>query len=288
MTDSIKFLFNDNVSTMITIKKLSGGLSNDIYLINSKYIWKVFKNKYLFDHKIEKEIIKKSGDYFLYYFDDNNICYNYIPGNNIDLNFFNKNIKDIIDLTKKYHSIRIENKEHFWIDILPYWIQLLPDEVAFIKKSSIEKLYLEINKQLEELNTTRDLVLCHHDIHSGNIINNNNKLHLIDLEFSFYDYYFVDIGNIICELYTDYNKEEYNYNLIDDNDIIKMLIYYQKRIEKVNLEKVRIGIKISHLYWCVWGLLVGLKEEDSKFNYFKFAKIRYNTLKASLNQIQFH
>ena len=54
MIDLIKTLFNKNIDIIVTIKQLSGGLSNDIYLINSKYIWKVFKNKYLFDHQIEK------------------------------------------------------------------------------------------------------------------------------------------------------------------------------------------------------------------------------------------
>ena len=80
MSNTVQQLFETNIENINIIKKLSGGLSNEIYLINNKYIWKIFKNKYLFDHKSEKDIFNNLREYHLYYYDENNICYNYIEG----------------------------------------------------------------------------------------------------------------------------------------------------------------------------------------------------------------
>ena len=56
--DNVLELFSTNVEKVFSIKKLSGGLSNDIYLINEKFIWKVFRNLYLINHQNEIEVIK--------------------------------------------------------------------------------------------------------------------------------------------------------------------------------------------------------------------------------------
>jgi thiamine kinase-like enzyme len=61
-----------------------------------------------------------------------------------------------------------------------------------------EKITLEI-ESLSDSNTTY-IVLCHHDIHPGNIIKKETR----DLEL-------IELGNIICEFYTDYSTESYNY-----------------------------------------------------------------------------
>ena len=53
--DIVKQLYTLNIGDITDIKKLSGGLSNEIYLINNLYIWKIFKNKYLFNHISEKK-----------------------------------------------------------------------------------------------------------------------------------------------------------------------------------------------------------------------------------------
>ena len=74
--DIVKQLYTLNIGDITDIKKLSGGLSNEIYLINNLYIWKIFKNKYLFNHISEKKIIESSPHLQLYYFDNDNICYN--------------------------------------------------------------------------------------------------------------------------------------------------------------------------------------------------------------------
>ena len=106
----------------------------------------------------------------------------------------------------------------------------------------------------------------------------DNNLELIDLEFSFLNYYFVDLGNIICEYYTNYDLETYNYQLIDDDIIVKTLELYDKEITERNIKQIMLGIKISHYYWCLWGLIIDLNGGETNFNYKKFAKERYHYL----------
>ena len=276
--DIVKNLYTLNIGDISDIKKLSGGLSNEIYLINNLYIWKIFKNKYLFSHKSEKKIIEHSPHLQLYYFDNNNICYNYIKGSNIDNCYFKNNLNDIINLTKKYHMINITT-DNFWNDILPSWLDILPDtSLSFTSKKDLQTIYQRINSSLDQGD---DIVLCHHDIHSGNIIKKEtNDLELIDLEFSFLNYYFVDLGNIICEFYTDYNTESYNYHNINDDIITKTIQMYKNKIKvsSEDIKKIKLGIQISHFYWCVWGLIIDLKGSETDFDYKQFAKVRYQQL----------
>lgn len=295
MIEEVKFLFLTNICPVMSIKKLSGGLSNEIYLINNFYIWKVFKNKYLFNHKTEKKIIENSKDHILYYSDNNNICYNFIEGDNITKEYFNENLNDIIQLSKNYHQLKINNIDNFWFDILPSWIKLIPQNSLFFFKNSINKeelinIYNSISKYLEKEfnNLEDDIVLCHHDIHQGNIIKNQDRLFLIDLEFSFKNYYFVDLGNIICELFTDYNTQSYQYHLINDEIIYRVFKIYQNfnnsnlftQNSNEYINKIKIGIKISHFYWCIWGILVDsfCFNSDINFDYIKFASKRYSQL----------
>lgn len=280
MLNLIKQLFQTNIENISIIRKLSGGLSNEIYLINNKYIWKIFKNKYLFDHKSEKCILDELSEYKLYYYDDNNICYNYIEGSIISNEYLITNLEQVVCLTKKYHSTKINSLDNFWFDILPTWINLLPHDLDFTNKNDLMDKYNLFNKKLQDNCNVNDIVLCHHDTHSGNIIKNNNKLYLIDLEFSFNNYYFVDLGNIICELFTDYNKEVYNFELIDDNIILRVLEYYtnNKNINNADIDKVKLGIQMSHFYWCIWGILVNINGKETDFDYIKFAKKRFSFL----------
>ena len=125
--ENIIELFEANIDSVHFIKRLSGGLSNEIYLINNLFIWKEFKNKYLFNHDSERKIIETSNHLHLYYYDEKNICYDYIEGDNITNIYFNNNINDIINITKKYHQLQI-SIESFWYDIIPSWINILPNQ----------------------------------------------------------------------------------------------------------------------------------------------------------------
>lgn len=285
MSDIIKenliYTFEKNIGKVVTIKKLSGGLTNNIYLINDNYIWKNFKDTTFLDHKNEKIVIQNLENLTLYYSDDHNLCYNFIKGINIDKNFYQQNINKVINLTKKYNQNKIKT-EHFWEQVLKKWIFNIP-QCNFVSKIELFKYYYMINNKLAEfVNLDNDNVLCHHDIHSANVIISDGKLSLIDLEFSYTDYNFIELGNIICELNTDYENQIYSYQ--NSRTIEKEIILqqYYGSVNDTNKLKLEIGILISHLYWCIWGIYMNKINGSENFDYLKFSKSRINSLKDSL------
>ena len=266
-------LFKSNIGKFNMIDELDDGLNNKIYLINDLFIWKVFKNKNLFDSETEKYIMNQLDQYEVYYYDENNICYKYSNGNSIDRVYFKSNLDKVMSLAGKFNSYKLDIK-NFWYDIIPKWLNILLDE-------ELDVIYQEICLELTEVSSEDDIVLCHHDIHSGNIIKNRNKLVLIDLECSFNNYFFVEIGNIICEVYTDYDNENYTYEEINE-DVIKSVQYlYDYKI--ATLEQIKMGIKISHFYWCVWGFLLDKNNDNSDFDYKNFALIRKKFINFVVN-----
>lgn len=277
--ENIYSLFLKHVSKIETIKKLSGGLSNDIYLINDNYIWKKIKNKYLFDHNNEKEIMNESEQFNLFYHDNDNMCYNFIKGENITREYFNNNLNDILIKLKSYHQINVKT-ETFWEEIIPKWLDLLPEKLKLSSKEELINIYHKITAKINQVKDKNDLVLCHQDVHSANIIKNDKCLSFIDLEFSFTNYYFVDLGNLICEVFTDYQNQVFTYENINDqikHDVLK--IYFNNEYSNFELDKINIGILISHFYWCLWGILIDINQKVKEFDYLKFAEIRLKFLK---------
>ena len=274
--DIVKDLFSTNIEKLVSIKRLSGGLSNDIYLINNKFIWKVFRNLYLIDHKNEIEVIKNLEGMNLYYSDSLNICFDYKTGSNITKKYFLDNIDIVLQKLKDFHKLKIDNVKNFWYDIVPSWISQLPNDCKICSKEELNLLYKYLTNKLNKIGNKDYIVICHHDIHPGNIIINNNQIDFIDLEFSFNNYYFVDVANTLCELFTDYDNEIYTYNEINEDLINSFIEMYNEK--NIDIELINVGIEISHFYWMIWGLLINFKDKVSKFDYFKFAKARYEFL----------
>ena len=51
------------------------------------------------------------------------------------------------------------------------------------------------------------MVLNHNDCHLGNVLDDGNKLYILDHEFSQYNYIGFDLGNFFNEWATDYGKD---------------------------------------------------------------------------------
>ena len=299
--EEIKKLFNSlNLEPLETIKVLSNGLNNENYVINSKYCWKKIKNSYLFDtHQNEKDILEKDDKYTLYYSDDTNICFNFIKGSNLNVNEFRNEIQEITKVVKEFHLIQIIT-EKFWEVVIPQKMKLLKTNTSYFNELNI--LYNKITTSLSNFNNIEnDLCLCHHDIHGDNILKyvntDNNQVHytLIDLEFAFTNYYFVDIANLLCEMYTDYHGQVYTYENIKHEDKLKILKSYFNIPNNNNddddndgvtlemIEKLDVGIDVSHFYWAYWGFLLDEQEQDIDFDYKKFANSRLHQLKLKYN-----
>ena len=292
--EEIKQLFNSlNLEPLESIKVLSNGLNNENYVINSKYCWKKIKNSYLFDkHQNEKDILEKDSKYILYYSDDTNICFNFIKGNNLSVNNFRNEIEDITTVLKEFHAIEIKT-ENFWEEVIPEKMKLLKSNTTYYNELKI--VYDKITSSLNNLNKiSDDLCLCHHDVHGDNILKhvdvstNETNYVLIDLEFAFTNYYFVDLASLICEMYTDYHAQVYTYENIHHSDKLKILKSYfdtssEDEITEEMINKVDVGIDISHFYWAYWGFLLDEQQQDIDFDYKKFANSRLSCLKKKYN-----
>ena len=99
-------LFKSNIGKFNMIDELDDGLNNKIYLINDLFIWKVFKNKNLFDSETEKYIMNQLDQYEVYYNDENNVCYKYFNGNSIDRTYFKSNLDKVMSLAGKFNSYK--------------------------------------------------------------------------------------------------------------------------------------------------------------------------------------
>ena len=106
-------LFENNIDKLKTIENLNGGLSNDLFLINDTYVWKVFRNS-LIDHKYEVNIMEKLKYFFIYYKDLMNICYKYIDGYKKENHSYNLCLESVLKEVRGIHKMKI-NTPHFGI-----------------------------------------------------------------------------------------------------------------------------------------------------------------------------
>lgn len=61
--------------------------------------------------------------------------------------------------------------------------------------------------------------LCHNDLNNNNILRRGQKIHLIDYEYSKYNYVAYDLANFLSESCIDYNKKEFPYfQFLDEGD----------------------------------------------------------------------
>ncbi|XP_059875412.1 choline kinase alpha isoform X3 [Delphinus delphis] len=133
---------------------------------------------------------------------------------------------EIAEKMARFHGMKMPfNKEPKWLfgTMEKYLNQVL--RIKFTGESKVKQLhkFLSYNLPLELENlrsllesTPSPVVFCHNDCQEGNILllegrenSENQKLMLIDFEYSSYNYRGFDIGNHFCEWMYDYNYEKY-------------------------------------------------------------------------------
>jgi len=250
------------------IYKKKETLANKIYITKDKYYLQEFK-KGLIDHKNELALIKAHPYYHIISESYKGIIYKNIVGTKINRNQFNILLSKIILATKNLHLMSLD-LPNFWLDIIPNWILLISDKnIRKYMKDLYDKLSFIINtKYINEL-----MVPSHHNINHKNILLQDNNIIFINFEYVYKNYLYVDIGNIICENIFNENKQEYNFQKIDDNLINKIKNIYDPHL---NINKIKLGINI-YLYY---KSLISILEENvfinSNFNYNKFINNNLN------------
>lgn len=278
--EKIKSIFEDNVEPMISITRMNGGLSNNMFLINSTYVWKQFSND-LTDPSIEMLIMNKLDYYIVMYHDNQNICYKLIPGCSISLMEYRYNLEIIVKEIKKIHNIKIKT-EHFWEKTIPSWFKNVFDIET---KDLINKKYNIINELFKRNFKKEENVFCHNDVLNGNILKNKEKLYFIDWEFSGTNNLFCELGNILCEYCCNYDLQQYNFNQINSDLKNNILKAYNLEINPSNIYKLELGILASHFLWWVYSIILLKNPVAGDFDYKKFRDRRLKELNKILKLV---
>ena len=253
--------------------KMNGGISNDVYLFDSKYIIKKLnkKNNNLFCSFDNFYKILQNLETTLIIDDINNIIIEkYINGTILSNEIiFNKDfcfkIYDVID------NINIQNYEIDNNNIIMKYITFLNNYIIennlINNKYSIYKIFadtilLDLSKE------NHKLVFNHNDVQKYNILDVNNDLYLIDYEYSGYTWKYFDHANFIVLLFnefiTSYDMKDYQNFDID--------YYIDFTIERYNIEKSYLLnlMYISSYTWFLWAIVkYHVKNEDLYSIYIK-------------------
>ncbi|XP_039408278.1 choline kinase alpha isoform X2 [Corvus cornix cornix] len=220
---------------------------------------------------------------------------------------------EIAEKMARFHGMKMPfNKEPKWLfgTMEKYLNQVL--RINFTRESQTRKLnkLLSYNLPQEMKNlramleaTSSPVVFCHNDCQEGNILllegresSENQKLMLIDFEYSSYNYRGFDIGNHFCEWMYDYSYEKYPFfkasvlkypskkqqlhflssYLSAFQDGFENLSNEEKsKLEEEVLVEVNRFALASHFFWGLWSIIQA-KISSIEFGYLEYALSRFD------------
>uniref|UniRef100_A0A8C0E879 Ethanolamine kinase n=1 Tax=Bubo bubo TaxID=30461 RepID=A0A8C0E879_BUBBB len=220
---------------------------------------------------------------------------------------------EIAEKMARFHGMKMPfNKEPKWLfgTMEKYLNQVL--RIKFTRESRTRKLnkLLSYNLPQEMKNlramleaTFSPVVFCHNDCQEGNVLllegrenSENQKLMLIDFEYSSYNYRGFDIGNHFCEWMYDYTYEKYPFfkasvlkypskkqqlhfissYLSAFHDGFENLSNEEKsKLEEEVLIEVNRFALASHFFWGLWSIIQA-KISSIEFGYLEYALSRFD------------
>ncbi|NWR60840.1 CHKA kinase, partial [Bucorvus abyssinicus] len=220
---------------------------------------------------------------------------------------------EIAEKMARFHGMKMPfNKEPKWLfgTMEKYLNQVL--RIKFTRECRTRKLnkLLSYNLPQEMKNlramleaTPSPVVFCHNDCQEGNVLllegrenSENQKLMLIDFEYSSYNYRGFDIGNHFCEWMYDYTYEKYPFFKASVlkypskkqqlHFISSYLAAFQEGFEHLsNEEKSRLEEEVlievnrfalaSHFFWGLWSIIQA-KISSIEFGYLEYALSRFD------------
>ncbi|XP_065737920.1 choline kinase alpha isoform X4 [Phocoena phocoena] len=220
---------------------------------------------------------------------------------------------EIAEKMARFHGMKMPfNKEPKWLfgTMEKYLNQVL--RIKFTGEPKVKQLHrflsYDLPLELENLrslleSTPSPVVFCHNDCQEGNILllegrenSENQKLMLIDFEYSSYNYRGFDIGNHFCEWMYDYNYEKYpffranilkyptrkqqlhfisNYLAAFQNEFENLSNEEKSVIEEEMLLEVNRFALASHFFWGLWSI-VQAKISSIEFGYMEYAQARFD------------
>ncbi|XP_078405277.1 choline kinase alpha isoform X1 [Cetorhinus maximus] len=205
------------------------------------------------------------------------------------------------------------NKEPTWLfcTMEKYLQQVM--RISFTRESHVrvfhKLLSYNLPQEMEKLRsllqaTPSPIVFCHNDCQEGNLLlldNNENsddqKLMLIDFEYSSYNFRGFDFGNHFCEWIYDYNCDEYPFFKVDiknyptkmqqlhfirvynaecQNEFDALDGKQMAKMEDQMLEEINRYALASHFFWGLWSIIQA-RISAIEFGYLDYALARFET-----------
>ncbi|KAK8836779.1 Ethanolamine kinase [Tritrichomonas musculus] len=308
----IEFLANildfDARKNKITLKKLTGGITNAVFKLNvnsKKYIVRIYGNNTdeIIDRKREQEHISTINLITIYATFGNGMIVSYVEGRSIDLPMMSDPAISprIAKAIAKFHKAtyfkdgfgQINHQNEIFSNIKIFLQGLKPD---FIHKKTgqkidigfLEKTFISLQDELSDLMKDSKICLCHNDLLSGNFLwDGDNEVNVCDYEYSSYTWPEFDIANHFfeycgfqCDLSrfpSTKNQRNFVINYLSElygvsNEEILKNEKYIKMIDNW-LKKINLLVKLSNFFWGAWAYFQAINS-DVDFPYFEYAQTR--------------
>ncbi|XP_020367568.1 choline kinase alpha [Rhincodon typus] len=202
------------------------------------------------------------------------------------------------------------NKEPTWLfhTMEKYLQQVM--RISFTRESHVRAFHkllsYNLPQEMEKLRflleaTPSPIVFCHNDCQEGNLLllenteNTDQKLMLIDFEYSSYNFRGFDFGNHFCEWMYDYNCDEYPFFKADINNYptkVQQLHFIRvynaeiqdefddlnddqiAKMEDQMLEEINRYALASHFFWGLWSIIQA-RISAIEFGYLDYALARF-------------
>lgn len=249
---------------------LDGGVTNNSYLIetdNGKYILRISgygTSKYI-DRDSEKynlSIVAKLGiSPKIFYIDSEIILMEYIDTNNYKLNkniIYNSNmLTNVINVLYVLHSSKMQFYKEFNILKLIYLYKKTIDEMNKDLPLELKKIEFLLQDKLNILMSKYDkeLVPCHIDPKFDNFLVSDNKIYLIDWEYS-----------NMADVYFELANFSLTNNLNEDEEKIILETYFEISSQNFLLEKYILYKIVTDYLWIYWHLIKLYQGENIGYN----------------------
>lgn len=213
-------------------------------------------------------------------------------------------------LARFHEMVMPFNKEPKWLfgTIDKYMDQVM--KLNFNREAHVKKfkklMKLDLPAELESLRallaaTPSPVVFCHNDVQEGNILildnrdqNSNERLMLIDFEYSSYNYRGFDFGNHFCEWMYNYTYDQWpfykatpeHYPTREQQLIfIRSYLAEQGRHSDMKMDQTKLEEDMiieanryalaSHFLWGLWSIIQA-KISKIEFGYMDYAQCRFD------------
>jgi thiamine kinase-like enzyme len=272
-----KLFIEDLTKTKIVV--LTNGLTNTVLKLsfnNKHFIIKIFNKIHNYSVRVNELLISKKLNFIPNIIFQNNdfrieeFIESDIFKEDDKIYFFYNNYKPIINVIKIFHGDNFYQKTEIIDKLFNNWKDSKKITDLGI---NINKIYKNITKFLFKTNFR--IAFCHNDLIMNNILISNNRIHIIDLEYSGNNYILYEFANMFNELSIDYNN--CTLRNIDIKPLEKKILYEYFGF-KVDFNKLYEDIskfkKISNFLWTLWSFKQIDLEQNNSFDYYKYGLLR--------------